>query len=180
MLRYGSQTNKTNTSGTSYTGTIDKIHQEVHEGKFFTYNYLESGVLNNGFARIRLTTTTKAVHVMLYLDIEAKVYFKTRSGTTYTVAGTLPDGVKLTAFNRRTNSSVTATAEVRYNPTVNVAGALRGNRMFPGGTGGNSVGLSGGERVESVIAAGTDILLEVQNVSGQTRDIGIIIEGYEE
>lgn len=107
------------------------------------------------------------------------MYFTTRSGTTYTAQGTLPDGIKLTEFNRRTTSAYVEETTFRYNPTIDVAGALRGNRMFPGDQGWNSVGLSGGERIESVIGPNNEILIEIRNVSGQARDIGLIVEGYE-
>lgn len=178
-MEYGSQSNKSQIDGTIYSGTIDKIHQEIHEGQVTTINYLALGVLNDGYARLRITTGAKPFHVALYFDVEAKVYIKTYSGTTYSVDGTLPDA-NLIVFNRNPANAKSFLSTIRYNPIVNVLGTQRGNRMLPGGTGGNSVGLSGGERVESIIPANSDFLLEVQNKGGQTKDIGIIIEGYEE
>lgn len=177
---YGSFSNKEQIDGTVYQGTIDRVHQSVHDGKFITANYLETEVANNGTIQLRIIAgPTKTFHAIFYLDIEGKVYFKTRTGTTYTAQGTLPDGVKLTEFNRMSTSTYVKETTFRYAPTVNAVGTLRGNRMFPGGTGGKSVGLSGGERIESVIGPNTEILIEIQNVSGQTKDIGLIVEGYE-
>lgn len=180
MLNYGSQSNKAQADGGIYSGMIDKTHQEIHDGHFITTNYLETGVANNATIQLRVITGAKSFHVMFYIDIEGKIQFKTIVGSTYTVAGTLPDGVKLTKFNRKSTSTYVETTTFRYAPTVNVAGSLRGNRMFPGGTGRNSVGLSGGDRVESIIGPNSDVLIEIKNVSGQARDIGLIVEGYEE
>jgi len=117
---------------------------------------------------------------VFYLDVEAKVYINTYAGTTFSAQGTAPDGVNLTVFNRRSNSAIPFLSTITYNPVVNVLGLLRGNRIIPGGTGGNSIGLSGGERVESVIPPNSDFLLVIQNKGGQTKDIGIVAEGYEE
>lgn len=179
MLEHSSQSNKTSIDDSVFAGTIDKIHQEIHEGQVTTINYLALAVANDGYARLRITTGEKRFHVALYFDVEAKAYLKTYAGTTYTAEGTLPD-TNLTVFNRNSGNAKAFLFTVRYNPTVNVLGTQRGNRLLPGGTGGNSVGLSGGERIESVIPPNSDFLIEVQNKGGQTKDIGIIVEGYEE
>jgi len=178
-LKYGDQSNKNQIDGTIYSGVIDKLHQEIHEGQVITANYLALAVAIDGYARLRVTTGAKYLHCALYFDVEAKVYIKTYTGTTYTAAGTLPD-VNLSVFNRNSANAKPLLSVFRYNPTVNVLGPQRGIRMLPGGTGGKSVGLSGGERVESIIPPNAEFLIEVQNKGGQVKDIGIILEGYEE
>ena len=158
--------------------TIDIEHQKVHEGRHYTVNYLEKAVANNGYARLRITTGARAVHIIIAVDTEGKSYWQTYSGTTYTADGTLPDGVKLTFFNRFIDNDGTTTT-VRYNPTVNVLGTLRGNRVVWGGLGPQSTGGSDASRIESIIPPNKDVLLVVQNASGQAKDMAVVLDWYE-
>jgi hypothetical protein len=48
-------------------------------------------------------------------------------------------------------------------------------------SGGTATGSTGGKgELESVIPPNSDFLLVIQNKGGQTKDIGIVAEGYEE
>lgn len=157
---------------------IDVEHQKVHEGRHYTANYLEKAVPNLGFARLRITTGAKAVHIMFEIDAEGKAYWNTYSGSTYTSDGTLPDGTKLTVFNRFIEIDGTTTT-IRYNPTVNVLGAARGLRVIWGGLGPQSTGGGTASRIESVIPPNRDVLLVMQNVSGQPKDMAVVADWYE-
>jgi hypothetical protein len=150
--------------------SIDYEHQKVHEGRHYTANYLEKAVANNGFIRLRFTTGARAVHIIFEIDAEGKAYWQTYNGTTYTIDGTLPDGVKLTFFNRFIENDGTTTI-VRYNPTVNVIGTLRGNRVLWGGLGPQSTGGSSQSRIESIIPP-----MVMQNVSGNAKDMAVVAD----
>lgn len=162
-----------------YLGTIDIAHQHVHQGEFFTANHQELAVANNGVVRLRVTTgAANYAHVVIVINAEGKARFKTYSGTTYTAAGTAADGTKLTVFNRLSTGSA-PTSTIRYNPTVNVLGTLRGNFTVFAGTGPQSTGSQSGDRYESLLAPNTDVLITLTNVSGSAQDMEMILEWYE-
>lgn len=162
--------------------TIGIEHQKVHEGKSFTVNYLEKAVPNNSFVRLLVKTGVASAHIIIEIEAEGKVYFRTIANPVVTVNGTPPSELltsKLTLFNRLgalTNSNAT---QVFFSPTF-TGGKLRGNRMLPLGTGGTASGGGSTSRIESLFTRDREIIIEVQNVSGQARDIGIVLDWYEE
>lgn len=171
---------KINLSGSDVNASIiDITHQHVHDGEFFTSNYEELAIANNGVARLRITTGANYCHLIINGEAEGKFRFKTYSGTTYTGAGTLPDATKLTVFNRKTDSVIAPTTIIRHTPTVNVLGTLRGLRTIFGGTGPQSTGGGDSDRVESLIAPNTDVLIVMTNVSGSAQDLSVVLEWYE-
>ena len=84
----------------------------------------------------------------------------------------------MTVFNRLSGGSAPATT-IRYNPTVNVLGTIRGNFTVFAGTGPQSTGSSNGDRYESILTANTDVLVTLTNVSGSAQDLELILEWYE-
>jgi hypothetical protein len=159
--------------------TIDIEHQKVHEGAFFTANLLLTAVANDGFARLKVTTdSTTEMHVTITLISEGKAYFKTRSAGTSS-GGTAPDGVKLTVFNRNPGHAIASGVTVVHTPTITVEGALRGNQLLNGGTGGTSIGTQSGSRIETVIDPLTTFITELQNKKGNASDLCIILDWYE-
>lgn len=158
--------------------TISTQHYKVHIGSYFTANYLEKAVASNGFMKLLVKTGAESAHLDIYVASEGKAYFKTIASPTITDEGVLPDGVKLTSFNRRggTNSQDTI---VKHTP-VYTGGTLRGNRLIIGGTGGTAIGSTSNSRIESIISPNTTFVIELQNVSGQARDMEIVLDWYEE
>jgi hypothetical protein len=160
---------------------IDLVHQKVHEGLSYTVNYLEKDVANNGFIRLLVRTGLRQAHILIEVEAEGKVYFKTFSNATVTADGTPPSTLitsKLTIFNRCGACGNGNKTNVFFGPTF-TGGELRGNRMFPFGKGGTAVGGQQASRVESVVFTNSEFIIEVQNVSGQARDIGIVLDWYE-
>jgi hypothetical protein len=163
--------------------SIDLVHQKVHEGVSYTVNYLEKALVNNGFARLHVKTGAKSAHIIIDVEAEGKMYFRSISEPVVTVNGTGPSDViaadtKLTLFNRCgvcLNGNKTL---VFHTPTF-TGGKLRGNRMFPFGTGGTAVGGASQSRIESILQPNASYIIEVQNVSGQTRDVGMVLDWYE-
>ena len=73
----------------------------------------------------------------------------------------------------------TPTTTIRYSPTPNVLGTVRGLRTIFGGTGPRSTGGEQSDRIESLIAPNTDVLIVFTNVSGSAQDLSVILEWYE-
>lgn len=177
-MEYGSNSNKIQIDGTIYDGTIDRVHQAVHEGKSFTANYEELLVANDGIARLRISTGSRPAHLVITSESEGKFRFRTYIGSTYSLQGTAADGIKLSVFNRFVGG-VNPTATVRYNPTVTAIGTVRGIRTIFGGTGPQSTGGGGSDRIESIIPANSDFLIVLTNVSGQQKDLSLVLDWYE-
>lgn len=157
--------------------TIDIANQKVLEDAACTFNYLETNVANNGFVRLRcIAPANRRAHIVFQLGSEGKAYFKTYLGTTYTADGTLTDGIKLTHFSRC--GALIDGLTLRYNPTIDVLGSKRGNQIIFGGSGPISTGISRGTGIESIIQPGCEILVELQNVSGNVKDMEILGDYY--
>lgn len=165
-----------------HIGILDVVHRHVHDGEMYVANLKRVGVLDGAKVHLLIRATDKPVHFVLGFGAEGKCLFKTYEGTTFSDDGTAPDGTVLTTFNRVTSLDG-MTALVTYDPTVDVLGTLRGNRIIFGGvdTPGNSAvaTTTGEERIESVILPGDNILIEIENVSGLTIDIELIVDWYE-
>lgn len=156
---------------------IDYVHEKIHEGVFFDAQHVFATVANNGKVYLRFKTTTKEAHLTIALSVDGNTLFKSYIGTTYTA-----DGTEITAFNRLidSGSEETPTVEVYHTPTIDTLGTSRFNQFIPGGSGPLSTGITGSDRIETIISAGKDILIELTNVSGVSQDyIGIVAEWYE-
>lgn len=165
-----------------YLATIDTEHDKVHEGKSYTANYLEKSLATNGYARLLVRTGEKQAHVVIEAECEGKVYFRSFSNVTVSADGTAPGTAttdKLTLFNRCGLCTNGNTTQVFHTPTITNTGLMRGNRVFPFGQGGTAPGGRVSGRVESIFAPNSIYLIELQNVSGQSRDVGLILDWYE-
>jgi hypothetical protein len=160
---------------------IDFAHQKVHEGVGYVANYLETGVANDTAINLSFQTGANQAHIIIDFTSDGKAYFETFSGTTYSNAGTAPDGTKLTSFSRGVvvPPAIATTSTVKYAPTVAVLGTRRGLRLLNGGTGGNSTGSQGGDRLESIIQPNTNLLIRLTNKGGAAKDLGIVLDWYE-
>lgn len=161
--------------------SIGIVHQKVHEGVSYTSNYLKKDVVNNEFLRLHLKTGIASAHLVIELECEGKVYFRTYSGVTFTDEGQPPSELltsELTLFNRLICATNGNKTNVFSNPTF-TGGILRGNRMLPFGTGGSASGGKSASRIESIICPNTSFVIELQNVSGQARDLGMALDWYE-
>jgi len=161
---------------------IDLVHQKIHEGNAWTANLLKKAILDDGTMFLRVKTDARTtMHLVLQAEAEGKFYFTTYSDTTYTTPGTGPDGVILTKFNRRTILGKTSGVSLEYEPTIDVIGSLRGNRVILGGTGKKAVGTSGASQAFfTVVGPGEEFLVKLENVSGSTQDCGLVLDWYEE
>jgi len=153
--------------------SIDPVHQAIHERGMYVISKTFLAVANSGYARIHIVPPAGyEAHVRLSVNTEGKCYLKTYTGTTYTNAGTA-----MTPFNRATSGGA-STLLAYHTPTINVLGTPRGDDMVGGGFGGNSFGANANQEFESVIAPGTDFMLELQNEAGSAKDINLVFNYY--
>lgn len=153
----------------------DDVTYAVNKGKLFVANYVFKSVASNDYARIHIKANNKICSMQLFIDSEGKAYIKTYLNTIYSNNGT-----QLSIFNRNCLSSIVNTANVYTKPTITTLGNLRTDDLITGGSGGNAVGSGGGSRSKTIIGDTQDLLFEAQNVSGQTRDMSLVIVWYEE
>jgi hypothetical protein len=167
---------KKDPGGDVYFGTIDVLHEAVHEGKMHTVSYRALAVADNGYLRLRIkASATKDVHARIAWASEGKSSLKSFVGTTYSNNGTA-----YTPFNRRTSLPNSITALVYVDPTINVLGTQRGDDFIgTGGAAASRVGGTGEADIETIISAGTDLLLEIQNLRGSASDLNFIANIYE-
>lgn len=157
--------------------TIDYIKQKVHEGDVHTANFNKSAVANAATTSLRVKANTLSAHVTISVQATTSFIMRSYSGTTYTTAGTAPDGTILSVFNRVVGLN-DVDADVTFDATVNVLGTKRGNLIVPGGAGPKSTGGSGDSGIETQILPGEDLLLVFECLAGdgQTGDINVVLD----
>lgn len=155
---------------------IDVLHQLVHKSYMHTLSYTKLAVADNGYLRVRFVAPAdKDIHLRLAWASEGKSRLKSYVGTTYTANGTA-----ITPFNRKTSKPNLLTGSFYIDPTINVLGTLRGNDFLGAGGGAASrVGGTGSSDIETIVSAGTELLIEIQNVRGSASDLNFIANLYE-
>lgn len=159
-----------------YVKQIDYMHHHTHIGKILTVSRTQRAVVQNGvFGLLFTASATKETHISLTYSSEAKAYFQTYQGGTYT------GGTPTIPFNRNFASATTYGGTVLINPVVSVAGILRGDEAV--GSGGNvqtRAGGTGGTGIETVINPNGKLYLYLQNAATVTSDLTLIVNMYEE
>lgn len=156
-------------------GTIEAVHEAVHEGKVHTISYTKLAVANNGTLIIRIKANSKDVHARFAWLTEGKSTIKTYVGTTFSANGTV-----YTPFNRRTSLSNSLVSNTYIDPTVNVLGTQRGDDFIgAGGATPERVGGTGSTDVETIIDKNTEWMMVITNLRGSASDINFIANIYE-
>lgn len=157
---------------------IDNVLMNVINWKSFDSNYLEMAVANDASIKLLVTTWNVKMHFKATVVCEWKAYYKSYIGWTYT-GGTAPDNTKLSVLARNATVNYTSWVTLKYWPTVSVLGTQRANLLIIGGTWPHSTGGTSGTS-ESIIWPNTTFLIDLQNKSGQAKDMQVILEWYEE
>lgn len=156
---------------------IDYLHNKIHEGKMLFISKVYLNVVNGATVYIRhVSGPTKYLHSEVIVETVGQWEFTSYSGTTYSAAGTI-----IPIINRKSDSTYTPEVVFRHTPTVNVLGTPRLNFIFGGGTNpSKSISGSFAERLESVFAPNTDVLVGVTNQSGSAQYVTFSYNFYEE
>lgn len=156
---------------------MDIIHQKVHEGQMLFASYVFAVVAAGATVYIRHKSgTTKYMHSVVSLKTVGQWDFTSYAGTTYTVDGTI-----IPILNRKSDATYTPETVIRHTPTINVLGTPRLNYKF--GTGTNPAQSNSGtseDRIESLFAPNTDVLIGLKNESGANQYLTVIFDFYED
>jgi len=167
----------TNSINGNSVNTVDYISEKVHAGEFLTAAHVFTSVANGETVYTRQAVgSTKYLHSTLELSSTGLWNFKSYIGTTYT-----DDGTAVTQVNRKSDSSYVPDGLIYHTPTIDALGTLRLDFDFGSGTNpAKATTAVGSERLESVFAPDSDILVALTNNSGSTQRISVVANYYEE
>lgn len=159
--------------------TIDVVHHEIHEGELFSVSYKApdaSPIADNGTIIFAITTGAKFCHLIGSGACGGDAQLELVEDATFT------GGTAMTERNRkRTEGDGGNTAQVTRDPgAIPVAGNVLEDLFLPGGTGGNAVGIEGGNRVEWILKPNAIYLLRLTNRAGNAQPASLRAEWYEE
>lgn len=158
---------------------VDNVLRNVINWKSFDLNYLEQTVANNGAISLLIKTWNSVkMHFKVTIASEWKALYKSYIGWTYSW-WTAPDNNKLSILKRNATSNYISDVTVKYNPTITTAWTQRANLLILGWTGPQSTWWTTWTS-ESIIWPNSEFLIRLTNVSGQNKDMQLIIEWYEE
>lgn len=158
---------------------VDNVLRNVIDWKAFDLNYLEKAVANDWYIRLLIQTWNNIkMHFKVTIASEWKAYYKSFINWTYSW-WTDPDNTKLSVLRRNATIDYLSDVIVKYNPTITDIWTQRANLLILGWTGPQSTWWTTWTS-ESIIWPNSEFLIELQNVSGQSKDMQIIIEWYEE
>jgi hypothetical protein len=156
---------------------MDYLHNKVHVGEMLFISKVYLNVANGATVYIRhVSGPTKYLHSEVIIETVGQWEFTSYSGTTYTANGTI-----IPIINRKSDSTYVPEVVFRHTPTPLVLGTVRLNFVFGGGTNpSKSISGSFSERLESVFAPNSDVLVGVTNQSGSNQYVTFTYNFYEE
>lgn len=156
---------------------IDVVHHEVHEGEMSHAAYTNASVANGANVDFQLTTGLKEAHTTWEVFAGGQVTVSLYE------APTTSGGTAVTAYNMKRESTNTPLSTVVHTPTVTATGsvALVNGRILPGGTS-PQTRVGGGIRsgAEWILKPSTKYMMRVNNTSGSTIAVNVVLEWYEE
>jgi hypothetical protein len=154
----------------------DYLHNLIHKGDVFFVSHIFRAVPNNGKVYIRHKSgSTVYLHSELTANSTGKCRITSYSGTTYSNNGTVKSPI-----NRKSDSTYVVQSQFWITPTITLLGTPRLDLLFGSGTNPSqsSTGVFS-ERLESLFAPNTDVLIEYTNESGQAQDLSVYLNAYE-
>jgi hypothetical protein len=154
---------------------IDIEHYKIHEGSSFMCNHYSASFANNTYLDLRLTTTTKQVHLMCSFNAGGAC-----AGSLTEIATTTL-GTPVTIYNLNRNSGTVSTVTAVTQPTVSNEGTVIFKTYLPGGAAAapTTVGAGANSRVEVILKTDTVYLVRLQNISGSARSGVVNLSWYE-
>ena len=133
------------------------------------------GVLNQGYVYLHIATGAKSITLDAFVESSGDAIGTMLKGTTYS-----DDGVSVPVYNNNENSDRQATFTVFHTPTINVLGTQNEPKKLIFATLKNELVGSSGDATPRYLAPNSNYLLRIQNISGETKNISILIEVMED
>ena len=157
--------------------TIDFAHHEIHEGEFFSTTYKTpdgSDLADNGTISFVISTNEAFPHLLAFGacggDTELALYENPDFDA---------DGIDVNQLNHNRASSNVSLVDIVRDATINDNGTRLEDVFLPGGTGGNAIGESGGQRNEWILNRNTDYLVLLTNLAGNAQPGFLSLQWYE-
>ena len=165
--------------------TIGHAHSKVHQGTYYNASHYFSAVSNNADALLLLKLGSKSCHSVIQIGITGDSILKFHEAPTLTADGTSISVVNHNRTKALQSPAYVATTTAFHTPTIgdsplNYGTPLIPGFVLPGGTkdkGGGAIAEASGE--QWVLAASTNYLIRVTNISGSAQNISIDIAFYE-
>jgi len=148
--------------------TIDSIHAAIHRGRAFDVSVVDLALPNDGTSDLLIQAPGADIRAQFLIsggcggDARGEIF----EAPTYSAAG-----AAVPAYHRCRCAVGLSTLQstVTGNPTVTDTGTKIYDTIIYGGSGGNAVGGTGGLSLEFGLAADTDYLIRLTNISGQVH-----------
>jgi hypothetical protein len=159
--------------------TIDAVHAEIHEGELFSVSYKApdaSPIADNGTIIFVINTGALFAHFIGSGACGGDAQLELVEDAVVT------GGAAMTERNhKRTEGDGGNTVNVVRDPgAIPMPGDVLEDLLLPGGTGGNSIGVDGGQRVEWILTPNSVYLLRLTNRAGNAQPASLRAEWYEE
>lgn len=154
--------------------TIDIVHHEIHEGEYFTSSHVETSVGNGVNLDVRILTGAGGLHLAAVINAGGQCT------VTLYENPTISGGNGMTVFNNyRAKGEANAPFQAFSAPTVTATGAALLTNLIAGGTSVQTrVGANARPGDEVILLPSRNYLLRINNSSGSSIAIGVVISGY--
>lgn len=154
--------------------TIESVHHEVHEGRYFTSTYVNTSIGNNGTVDIRIVVKTSELHYVAEVKAGGLCTIDFYEGSN------LSGGTALATINHyRGRGDANADYTVFHTPVVTAVGTKILQKIIASGSSPQTrIGGELRQTDEFILSPNTTYLLRVTNLSGASTPVGIVISGY--
>lgn len=155
---------------------INHNHYEVHKGTFYGISHFFDDLANGANADVLIkvgANKTLHINVSVYSSGFGTIYF-------YEDTTASNNGTAITIYNMNRTSDNTSNATTFYTPTVTDVGTQLIVTGIPGGEKKNAIGGIAKPNSEFILAKSKNYMVRVNNSSGDTSDVIMNIEWYEE
>lgn len=167
-----SESSRRRRRGESELVFIDSVHQNIHDGLFFSAG-ANNLTLGNGASLDVLFRVATSAHIVITIAVGGDATFQGYKDAVASV-----EGAAITPVNRNFFSPTVATSSVFSGPTLTSPGDLRAEQLIIGGSGGQAAGGESTFFLEWLLSP-ADYLIRLTNDSGQVRRAQILLDWYE-
>lgn len=155
--------------------TMGEVHARIHAGVFYSTSLIDGALVNTAALLILIRShATQVAHLRVTAALGGDAQFEIFEAPT-----TSADGAALTPVNLNRITANTPDTLIFSGPTVSADGTPLLDTLIPGGGGPHASGGTGGNFAEYILAFGTDYLVRLTNISGNTQAASLQVDHYE-